>query len=198
MNHRFQCRCGAIQGEISEPQRGVRAVCYCRDCQTYAHLLGEPQRVLDALGGTEVVATQTSTVKFTSGTQALACLSLSPQGLLRWYAKCCGTPIANTPRDWKVPYVGLVHTCLRQPEPLERSFPTVQLQVNTRTAKGTPPPVSRWRGMAHFMRLFLRLAGTRLTGGYQATPFFDAKGVPIADVVVAPREAVAEARRATG
>ncbi len=57
MNHRFQCRCGALQGEVLRPERGVRAVCYCGDCQTYAHLLGEASLVLDPLGGTDVVAT---------------------------------------------------------------------------------------------------------------------------------------------
>lgn len=198
MRHRFQCQCGALQGEIREPHRGVRAVCYCRDCQAYAHLLGQPQRVLDPLGGTDVVATQSRYVSFTSGTQTLACLSLSPQGLLRWYAKCCGTPIANTPRHWKLPYVGLVHTCLRQPEPLEQTFPQVQLQVNTRSAKGRPPRAGTLDGMARFAALVLRLAGSRLSGGYKATPFFDAKGVPVAEVTVAARAAVEEARRACG
>lgn len=196
MNHRFQCQCGALQGEIGQPDRGVRAVCYCGDCQAYARVLGQPQRVLDLLGGTDVVATQSKYVTFTSKTQTLACLSLSPQGLLRWYAKCCSTPIANTPRNWKLPYVGLVHTCLRQPEPLEQSFAKVQLHVNTKAAKGRPPRVGRLSGMTRFAGLALRLTGSRLSGGYRATPFFDAKGVPITEVIVAPRAAVQEARAA--
>ena len=196
MNHRFQCQCGALQGEIGHPSRGLRAVCYCGDCQAYAHVLGQPQRVLDSLGGTDVVATQSKYVRFTSNTQPLACLSLSPRGLLRWYARCCSTPIANTPRNWKLPYVGLVHTCLRQPDPLEQSFPKVRMRVNTKTAKGRPPRGDRLSGMARFAGLALRLTGSRLSGGYRATPFFDAKGVPIAEVVVAPRAAVEEARRA--
>ena len=197
MKHRFQCQCGAVQGEVDQPERAVRAVCYCRDCQAYARLLGQPQRVLDPLGGTDVVATQSKYVKFTSGMHLLACLSLSPRGLLRWYAKCCSTPIANTPRDWKVPYVGLVHTCLRQPEPLERSFPQVQMRVNTKSANGRPPSTGALGSMASFARLALRLTGSRLGGSYKATPFFGATGVPIAPVVVAPRAAVEEARRAT-
>ena len=195
MSHRFQCQCGALQGEIGQPERGLRAVCYCGDCQAYAHLLGKPQFVLDPLGGTDVVAIQSRYVSFTTGTQTLACLSLSPRGLLRWYAKCCSTPIANTPRNWKLPYVGLVHTCLRQPEPLEQSFPEVQMHVNTGRAKGRPPRVGRVGGMARFAGLALRLAGSRLNGAYRETPFFDAEGVPIAEVVVAPRAAVEEARR---
>ena len=197
MNHRFQCQCGAIQGEIDQPQRGVRAVCYCGDCQAYAHLLGQPQRVLDPLGGTDIVAMQSRYVRFTSGTQALACLSLSPKGLLRWYASCCGTPIANTPRDWKLPYAGMVHACLHRPDPLEQSFPAVQMRVNTRSAKSEPPRTNQLKAMARFAGLALRLTGSRLAGGYKATPFFDASGTPIAEVVVASRAAVEQARRAT-
>ena len=196
MNHRFQCRCGARQGEIGQPDRAMRAVCYCGDCQAYAHVLGPPEAVLDPLGGTDIVATQSRFVTFTSTTQSMACISLSPRGLLRWYAKCCSTPIANTPRNWKLPYVGLVHTCLRQPEPLEQSFPKVHLRVNARSAKGRPPRADGLNGIARFAGLVLRLAGSRLSGGYKATALFDAKGRPIVEVIVAPRAAVEEARRA--
>ncbi len=196
MVYRFQCRCGELTGEISQPDRSLRAVCYCGDCQAYAHVLGPPQSVLDPQGGTDVLATNAGHVKFTSGTQTLACLSLSPRGLLRWYASCCSTPIGNTPRNWKLPYVGLVHTCLRQPDPLEQTFPTVQLRVNTKAARGRPPRDGSLGGMARFAGLMLRLSGSRFSGGYKATPFFDTHGEPIAEVVVTPRAAVEDARRA--
>ena len=196
MSHRFQCRCGQLQGVVDQPERGVPVVCYCADCQTYAHLLGHPERVLDPLGGTDIVATDSRYVRFTAGTQALACLSLSPRGLLRWYAKCCDTPIAATPRNWKLPYAGMVHTCLSQPDSLEQSFPQVQTRVNTQSAKGKPPGGAGVRGMARLTGLILRLLASRLNGGYRLSPFFDAQGVPAAGVVVAPRTAVEHARLA--
>jgi hypothetical protein len=195
MSHRFQCRCGVLQGEVRRPEQGVRAVCYCGDCQTYAHLLGEAPTILDPLGGTDVVATQARNVAFTSGTSSLACVSLSPQGLLRWYAMCCKTPIANIPRNWKMPYVGLVHTCLSRPEPLERSFPKVRLRVNTKRAKGQPPKADRL-GIVPFAGLALRLTGAMLSGGYKVNPFFDPGGAPIKEVLVASRADVDKARRA--
>jgi hypothetical protein len=197
MIHRFQCQCGTLKGEITQPDKGVRAVCYCRDCQTYAELLGHPQRVLDPLGGTDVVATQARYIRLTSGTEALACLSLSPKGLLRWYAQCCSTPIANTPRNWKLPYVGLVHTCLGRPDPIERSFPKVQMHVNTKNAKAPPPRVPTLSGIAGFAGLLMRLTKERVAGGYKVTPFFDPEGLPAARIVVAPQGAVDEARAAT-
>jgi hypothetical protein len=196
MSHRFQCRCGQLQGVLDQPESGVRVVCYCADCQTFAHLLGQAERVLDPLGGTDIVAADSRYVRFTAGTQALACLSLSPRGLLRWYASCCDTPIAATPRNWKLPYAGLVHTCLSQPDPLEQSFPKVQMRVNTQSAKGKPPGGGGVRGMARFGGLMLRLIASRLGGGYRASPFFDARGTPVAQAVVAPRASVDQARRA--
>lgn len=195
MSHFFQCRCGALRGEIAEPQHGLRAVCYCHDCQAYARLLGKPEQVLDRLGGTDIVATQSKYVRFTWGSANLACLSLSPRGLLRWYAKCCNTPVANTPRDWRLPYAGMVHTVLRQPDRIERSFPRVQMQVNTKSAHSKPPHAGQVSGLFGFAALMLKLLTARLLGRHTSTPFFDAQGNPVAPVTVPTREAVEAARR---
>lgn len=196
MKHRFQCLCGKVAGEVDEPRRAMRAVCYCRDCQAYAHLVGRPQRVLDPLGGTDIVATHARYVRFTRGLESMACLSLSPNGLLRWYARCCNTPIANTPRAWKLPYVGFVHTCLRQPDPLERDFPKVQMRINTKSAHGTPPKDNTVRGFARFVGMVLRMGATRLAGGVKMHPFFGSQGSPIVPIQLADRAAVDAARRA--
>jgi hypothetical protein len=195
MTHRFQCTCGRVRGEILQPRRAMRGVCYCRDCQAYAHLLRRADQVLDALGGTDLVATPAPNVVISAGREHLACVSLSPRGLLRWYAACCDTPLANTPRDWKVPYVGLVHTCLRQPDPLERSFPQVEMRVNTRGAHGAVPRDTGLRGKLRFLRIGMLLAGMRLTGAYKTHPLFSG-GEPVAQPRVAAREEVEAARRA--
>ena len=125
-----------------------------------------------------------------------ACVSLSPRGLLRWYAACCHTPLANTPRDWKLPYVGLVHTCLRQPDPLERSFPQVEMRIYTKRAHGPVPGDTGLSGKLHFLRMVMRLTGMRLTGAYKSTPLFSANGEPVAQPRVAGNEEVEDARRA--
>jgi len=153
-------------------------------------LLGEPSAVLDAWGGTDIVASPAVTVRFTAGGDQLACLSLSPRGLLRWYARCCRTPIANTPRDPRLPYAGLVHTVLERPDPMDRSYPPPMLRINTGSAIGTPPasprPVMGW---GRFLGLMGSLLAMRLTGRHRASPFFR-EGQPVAQVEVAPLEAV--------
>src|SRR5580693_8835680 len=112
MTHQLQCRCGTLRGFVS-PSHGVnRCVCYCRDCQAFAHFLGRADEILDASGGTDVIQTRAANVVFTEGREALACMRLTPNGMLRWYSTCCKTPVGNTTANSKVSFVGLVHTCL--------------------------------------------------------------------------------------
>ena len=57
MSHPIRCRCGTLTGYVSDPGRARRGVCYCRDCQAYAHFLRNTGGILDEKGGTDVVAT---------------------------------------------------------------------------------------------------------------------------------------------
>lgn len=155
-------------------------MCYCKDCQAFAHFLGTTSEILDEMGGTDVVATLPKYVTFTQGIDALACMSLTESGMLRWYASCCNTPIGNTPRDFKFSYVGLVHTCLKDPsETLESSFGPVRMRVNTKHAKGKPKlmPISAIASVFRFMSSVIR---SRVNGSYRSTPFFASdRGTPV-------------------
>jgi hypothetical protein len=90
------------------PSEGLHCVCYCDDCQAFAHFLGRPD-VLDAAGGTDIFHMPAGRVKFISGIDALRCLSFN-RSTLRWYADCCRTPIGNTAADPRVPVVGIIHS----------------------------------------------------------------------------------------
>jgi hypothetical protein len=184
MNHPLRCRCGTLKGHVSHPERASRGVCYCKDCQAFAHFLGTTGDILDEMGGTDIIATLPKYVSFTQGVEALACMSLSEKGMLRWYASCCNTPIGNTPRDFRVAHVGLVHTCLEDPpRSLDGDFGPVRMRVNTGSARGKPKtmPLSTLLSVLRFVG---SLARARLDGSYKTTPFFDpGRGTP----VVAPR-----------
>src|SRR5450755_3811245 len=138
MNHPLQCRCGTLKGYVSPPDMASRAVCYCKDCQAFAHFLERPDdAVLNELGGTELVATLPRHVHFTQGLEDLVCMCLSDRGLLRWYTSCCNTPIGNTPRDFKTSNVGLIHSCVAKRDPsLQDSFGPVRMVLQTKSAKG--------------------------------------------------------------
>lgn len=104
----FACRCGQLHGQILSvaPNRGNRLTCYCSSCQTAASVLGDGA-ALDAHGGTDVFQTVPSRVQITAGAEHLACLRLSPKGLLRFYASCCDAPLFTMPNQPRFALAGL-------------------------------------------------------------------------------------------
>lgn len=47
-------------------------------------------------------------IRIVTGRDRLACMHLTAKPTLRWYAECCGTPMFNTYRSGRVPYVTTV------------------------------------------------------------------------------------------
>ena len=195
--HPLRCRCGQLQGSVTLARATQRVICYCRDCRAYARHLGG-DGVLDAQGGTEIVASLPRHVRFDAGGDALACLSLSPRGLLRWYARCCSTPIANTPRTPKMAYVGLVHSALeRGAPPLVQSFGPLRMRANTGSALGPVPGNAPLAAAGSLFGLGATLLGARLGGGWRDNPFFDtATATPVRTVRVLTMEERAQASAA--
>jgi hypothetical protein len=187
----IRCHCGQLQGRLASADRAGRAVCYCRDCQAFARFLGNPERILDEHAGTDIIATSPRLVRIERGTEQLRCMSLSENGLLRWYAACCRTPIGNTPRDPKLSYVGLVHNCLAgSPRELDQAFGPPRVALNTASAVGKVNPTP-WSMLGAIFKIVRNLLGDRLSGKYRDNLFFRA-GTP--QPVAAP-QVVSEAER---
>jgi len=188
MTLQLRCRCGKLQGEVDATRVAARAICYCKDCQAFARFLKAEDAVLDAAGGTEVEAVLPAAVRFTGGLEHLACMSLSPKGIYRWYASCCNTPVGNTPRNPAVPYASLVRTCLDAPsETLDRQLGRAYMTANRGSAYGptSATPVATLLGVA---KIGGALVMARLTGSYRDNPFFDAAGAPIRSPRVLTKE----------
>jgi hypothetical protein len=172
MEHPLRCRCGSVEGYVESPRRAGRGVCYCKDCQAFARFLGTPEQILNKRGGTDIIATLPRFVHFTRGVDRLRCMSLSPRGLLRWYADCCRTPVANTPRDAKVPYVGLVSSCLPgSSSELDAAFGPAKIALNTGSASAPvgATPIANFFGA---MKIARNIVSARLGGGSRDNPFF--------------------------
>jgi hypothetical protein len=90
------------------PRSGFRFVCYCKDCQAFARFLDRAD-VLDLAGGTDIFQMPPGHMRLTAGKDALGCLRLSNK-VLRWYADCCRTPIANTATGPRFPIVAVIHS----------------------------------------------------------------------------------------
>ena len=108
----MRCRCGHVRGvaRAVSPSAGFRFVCYCKNCQAFARFLERPD-ILDAGGGTDIFQLPPGQVTFTAGLDALRCVRLSGK-VLRWFAECCRTPIANTAADPRFPVVALIHSIM--------------------------------------------------------------------------------------
>jgi hypothetical protein len=192
MDFPLRCRCGQLAGRLASPGHAGRALCYCRDCQSFARFLGCEEEILDPAGGTDIVAASPRFVRFTAGQEQLSCMSLSGKGLLRWYAACCRTPIGNTPRDPRLPYVGLVHSCLAgTPGDIDAAFGPARVAVNTRSARGRVAPTPM-RTLAAVLKIMRNVVASRLSGKYRQNPFFQAG---TSDPIVPPQVLTAAERR---
>ena len=181
MAHSIQCSCGTLQGSIKRTDSVNRCICYCADCQAFAHFLGRHGDILDDIGGTDIVQTQPKNVSFTAGTEKLACMKLTGNGLLRWYTTCCNTPIGNTPANFKMSFVGLIHNCLASTDQsLGSAFGPVRARVHTQAAKTDPKP-KQIGLVSAVLRIMGMILKSRINGDYRQTPFFAAdSGQPVA------------------
>ncbi len=182
----IRCTCGTLRGVLRgiSSARGNRGVCYCDDCQSFAHFLGRPAEILDEHGGTEVFQTSPARVEIAAGADRLACIRLTPKGLLRWYASCCRTPIGNTLATPKIPFVGLVRACLAADDAaLESVLGPVRYRGMGRFAKGdiSGLDVRERFSLGSLARVTGIIVGAKLRGDARRSPFFDAaNGEPVA------------------
>jgi hypothetical protein len=173
----LRCRCGQVRGTADVfPTEGFRFVCYCTDCQAFAQWL-ERLDVLDAAGGTDIFQMPPARMRITVGTERLRTIRRSEK-VLRWFADCCRTPIANTAARAGFPIVALIHS-FRDHEADGRSADEVlgppRCGIFERSA--TAPPASRLppASVGVLVVRASKLLGWWVRGLAWPTPFFDAR-----------------------
>jgi hypothetical protein len=157
------------------PSTGFRFVCYCKDCQAFAHFL-ERTDVLDPAGGTDIFQMPPGRMKLTAGTDVMQCLRLSNK-VLRWYTDCCRTPIANTAAGPRFPVIGVVHSFMDH-EADNRSRDEVLgppvCRIYERSAVGAlPPDAPGPPSLGAFARRAAKMLSWWARGLSRPTPFFD-------------------------
>ena len=197
----LRCSCGEIEGVATgiSPAAGTHLVCYCDDCQTFQHAIGQAEQVLDAHGGTEIFQMSAGQLRFTKGADQLRCLRLGPKGPVRWYAGCCNTPIGNTLDRPALPFVGVVTACLAvSDEAALRALGPLKKGVFRKYALGDTSTLDAHDGvpLAAVGSFIVKLLRWRFRGDHKRSPFFDpASGELIAEPWVLSKEERA-ARRA--
>jgi len=195
LHARFRCRCGEVTGRVANASASAlnRVVCYCSDCQAFAHHLGRTD-LLDAQGGSDIVQAAPASVQLERGTERIRGLRLSEKGLYRFYADCCKTPLGNTVGP-AIPFVGIVVQAFEvDAGRRDRLLGKAAGAIHGQDAVGAPPPGSRKVSFAVLVRALRKVAGWRLTGKAWPHPFFDrttrAPKYPVEVVPPVEREAL--------
>lgn len=178
----FRCRCGAVTGVLVAPgpRVGDHVVCHCTDCQTFARRLGAADRVLDGHAGTALYQGRCASMRITGGRDRLGCFHLTRKPTLRWYARCCDTPLFNSYRNGRIAYIT---TLVANADPGRRERllgpPIGHLFIDEATGgAGGLPPLAMRTLMRRFAR---RMILDILTGDRRRAALFDARTLaPIA------------------
>ena len=182
----LRCRCGEVRARVTDasPRTVNRVVCYCADCQAFAHQIGRAD-LLDTKGGSDIVQLAPDTVTFTQGQHRIVGVRLSPKGLYRWYASCCNTPVGNTSTP-AIPFVGIIA------QGFDRATDTFGPPVGAilgKSAIGEPPPGSTGLNLPLLLRAIGKVLGWRLRGKTWPHPFFaQGKQEPVYPVTVLSEE----------
>lgn len=188
----LSCRCGQVKGLATsiDPADGTRVVCYCRDCQAFAHALGQAARVLDAFGGTDIYQLPPARLRILQGQERLQNLRLTETGLYRWYAGCCNTPIGNVV-SYRVPVVGLIHSFIADAGRADEVLGPVRSHVHLGSAtRPLPDGITRHSSLPRYVvHIVGKMLRWKLTGQGSPSPFFDRAGKPLAEPTILHRGA---------
>jgi hypothetical protein len=181
----IQCQCGQFRAELKSFPKDTpgRLKCYCDDCQSYLHFIKRAD-LLDEHGGTEIIPAYPSDIRFIAGQETLACVRLSPRGMYRYYTSCCNTPVANL--DPQRPWAGIhrrMYTA-KDPQALDRAFPSVKASIMGKFAKGKPPAgTPNTFDFTGMRAVFPFLIKGKLFGKAKPSPFFE-NGSPVGELKV--------------
>src|SRR5262249_29171009 len=171
---RLRCRCGEVRGRLADasPRTVNRVICYCDDCQAFAHQLGRAD-LLDVQGGSGLVQVAPASLTFVQGRQRITGLRLTPKGLFRWYASCCNTPVGNTVSP-AIPFVGIIAQVFdNSAQNPDAVFGRPIGAIMGKYAIGEPLAGSTGIGLSLMARAIRMVLGWRVRGQAWPHPFFN-------------------------
>jgi hypothetical protein len=159
------------------PASSTRLMCYCDDCQAFAHFLDRPD-LLDDHGGSDVVQVAPAALQIVAGAEHIRCVRLSAKGIHRWFTACCRSPIGNTLGPG-VPFIGVHAACFDAAPGASSSSARQDVLGPIRgyaygkfAIAGVPAEVARTGRFAMVARAAGNLLAWKLTGKASPHPFF--------------------------
>lgn len=186
----LKCNCGEVSGIARNvtPHNGIRAMCYCDDCQGFANYLHRGDDILDQNGGTDIFQMTPSQLEFHEGADQLRCVRLKKKGLYRWYTGCCNTPIGNTVGAGFA-FIGVIHSIMDDDGVRDQNLGPIRTFVMGNYAKGELPEERYNKGfpISSTLRVFWKLLLWRLQGKHKPSPFFTDDGKAVVKPFVVDR-----------
>lgn len=183
----WTCRCGDVSFALT-PDGGSRVVCYCDSCRGFVTELGAAD-ILDHWGGNDLYQVAPEAAQIVKGEDKLAWTQMTEKGPVRWFTTCCNSPLANTLKTAKVPFLTLQSAFFAD----EDALGPIEMRVFRKFAKGRVPDTKN--GQGRLMREFaVRSLKSRLFGGWRKNPLFDEASKPIAGQASLPRDVGSEGR----
>lgn len=188
------CQCGQFQAQLQPARMPLLALCYCADCQRYAHYFAAPEQLLDGQNfdfqsgarqmGAAVMIIQPPQLRISQGAAQLRCLQQRAKGAWRWYAACCNTPILNMAAHPHTHHLALLLTAL---EPRAREAYRTQIKLNVREQATVKASLlqqlqKRWAFFSFALRYSLGMLYAKLTQAHRHNPLID----PISFAPISP------------
>lgn len=186
----ISCSCGRVEASVNDvtPQKGGHVICYCTDCQAFAHYLGRAHDILDAHGGSILYQTLPSRVSFSKGVDQIKCVRVTPKGIFRWYTECCKTPLGNTASTVDMPFVGLFTMSFNGSETeIAQQLGPIVASNKIESAIGVPNNPAPKAGLKFILTFIGRTLGARISGN-SGSPFFTEEKQPISDPITLSSE----------
>lgn len=188
----FACTCGKVAGEITDTfdTSSSHLICYCDDCQAFAHYLDRADDILDAQAGTDILQMTPARLRINTGISELAAVRLSEKGILRWYTRCCKTPLGNTLPTGRIPFLGMISSCLfhgKNAKAASQQFGPVKQRVFGQYARGDIGQINVHAKVpiSLILSTIRSVARRRLRGDHKHTPLFNsADSRPVVEPVV--------------
>lgn len=163
VNTKLRCDCGFFQAVLHDvnPKSGTHLRCHCADCRAGFRVLRPGAQTR----GIHLYQTDPDKVEIIAGPEYFECMQLSPNGIFRWYASCCNTPMFNTLKSAKIPFASVFTETAEDPS----VFGPIVTEAHIKKSDGKT--VHKGMGKMVF-RMLSRMISSKITGRWKETPFF--------------------------